>query len=134
MALTTGPLKAEHLDVLDKLSQLTEDTIDIKTFKTRRVAAMYEKLYNLTQANPAGWEALRHFIATEGRRLADRCAMIDPMAEPEKVHGYICFKAGGAKSMESLLGMLDPDKIQKKLIELHNKCYNDEEKPHERSK
>jgi hypothetical protein len=98
-----------------------------ENFKARAAREAAEKVVRLlavAEAQPGPWRILIQFIGEQVRQLADATAGVNPTEEPAKVHGYQCFKAGGAQALTELAISLLPENLGKRLDKLKKLCDN----------
>ena len=98
-----------------------------ENFKMRAAKEAAEKLIRLlgmAEAQPGPWRILIQFIGEAVRQLADATAGVNPMEDAGKVHGYQCFKAGGAQALTELAVSLLPEHLNKRLDKLRSLCDN----------
>ena len=96
-------------------------------FKKRVAREAAEKLVRLlamAEAQPGPWRILIQWIGEAVRHLTDATAAVNPAEEPAKVHGYQCFKAGGAQALTELAVSLLPENLGKRLDKLRSVCDN----------
>ena len=107
--------------VFDELAiQLDPDSQDIRSPEEDAKYRAYDAILELCKSNPRGYSLILAYLAELSRGYADKCANINPEADPVGTHGRVCFNSGAAWAYAEAASSLNPQRISQKLAAIRS--------------
>ena len=118
--MSPGQMEKFDPGVFDRLAdELNPDHQEVMAGTDMKYRAL-NAILELAKQNPGGFALILNFLAELSRGYADKCAAVNPEADPHKTHGRMCFNAGAAWAYAEAASALHPSRISQRLAALRS--------------